>query len=413
MRAGETIAIRKDLRDTVYAAYVHGPETIMRPTRAIIHLENLKHNIRSVQAWTAVHSPGPPTVRPKLCIAVKADAYGHGIVETARAAVECGTEYLAVATVDEAVQVREAGIALPLLLYSLPGTTEIPTVIAMRITPLVTDRAYVEALARESRAQGLRTSCHIKVDTGMGRIGCRPEDAIRLVEAVHSHPELRLEGISTHYPMADHEDERYTRDQTARFASLIEDLRTRGVDPGLVHASNSGGVLRFPEGYFDMVRPGILVYGYYPGSELDRPIDLKPVMEFRSKLVFVKNVAPGTAISYGHTWKSSRDTWIGTVPCGYADGYPRLLSNRAQVWIDGRRCPVVGAVCMDQFMIDLGPGPPPERYTDVILFGPQQDNGGATPPDAAELATLCETIPYEITCSLSKRVPRIFTGELE
>ncbi|MFW6253167.1 MAG: alanine racemase, partial [bacterium] len=220
----------------------------MRPTRAIIHLENLKHNIRSVQAWTAAHSPGPATARPKLCIAVKADAYGHGIVETARAAVECGTEYLAVATVDEAVQVREAGISVPLLLYSLPGTSEIPVVVSQRLTPLVTDRAYVDALAEESRSQGVRTSCHIKVDTGMGRIGCRPEDTLDLARAILSHEALSLDGVSTHYPMADHSDDSYTREQTGRFASCVADLRDHDIDPGIVHASNSGGLLRVPEG---------------------------------------------------------------------------------------------------------------------------------------------------------------------
>jgi alanine racemase len=211
--------------------------------------------------------------------------------------------------------------------------------------------------------------------------------------------------------MADDADDSYTRDQTERFASCVADLRKHGIDPGIVHASNSGGLLRVPQGYFDMVRPGILVYGYYPGPELERPLHLQPVMEFRSKLVFIKKVVAGTPISYGHTWSSPRETWIGTVPCGYADGYSRLLSNRASVWVDGRRCPVVGAVCMDQFMIDLGPGPPPERYTDVVLFGPAREAGGEAVPDAAELAALCETIPYEVTCSLSKRVPRVFTFE--
>ena len=382
----------------------------MRSTRAVIHLENLRHNIRSVQAWAAAHTPGPADARPKLCIAVKADAYGHGIVEVARTAADCGTEYLAVATADEATRVRDADIDLPILLYSLPDTSEIPEVVSRGITPLVTDAGYVDALARESRAQGVRTACHIKVDTGMGRIGCQPHETLGLAQRIGSYPELHLAGVSTHYPLADDRDVGYTRDQTERFSSLIRDLRAQGIDPGLVHAANSGGVLRVPEGYFDMIRPGIMIYGYYPARELERPISLKPVMEFRSKLVFTKKVPAGTPVSYGHTWKSTRETWIGTVPCGYADGYVRMLSNAADVWIGGARYPVVGKVCMDQFMVDLGPGEPPARYSDVILFGPAPEGSATAPPDAAELAELCDTIPYEITCGLSSRVPRTYTG---
>jgi len=374
----------------------------MRSTRALIHLDNLARNIRALRNWTAEHAPASP---PMLCLAVKADAYGHGIEEVAATAVAEGVEYLAVATVDEAVQLRHAGIELPLLLYSLPNPTELEEIVAHRLTPLVGDAHLAETLNQECRRQGATIDIHLKVDTGMGRIGCPPSETGRLAKSAQSLPGVRLRGVSTHFAAADDRDPALTRTQLQRFERALEAIRAEGIDPGVIHAANSGAVLQYPESYYHMVRPGLAAYGYYPSQEMDRPLELRPVMELRSRIVFLKEVPAGTTISYGATYRTERRTWIGTIPCGYGDGYNRLLSNSGTVLAGGRRLPIVGRVCMDQLMVDCG-STPPELYAEVSLFGP--DAGG---PDAAELAGLCGTIPYEITCNISKRVPRIYSRD--
>lgn len=340
-----------------------------------------------------------------LCIAVKADAYGHGIEQIARTAVDAGVEYLAVATVDEAVAVREEGLSIPLLLYSLPAPEEIPTIVSHRITPLVADEQFVSRLDAEASRQGVIVPVHMKIDTGMGRIGCRPEEAGVLAEFIDNRGGVRLEGVSTHFPAADTTDRRFTNRQIETFNAAVEDIRRRGVDPGVIHASNSGGLLDYPEAHYDMVRPGILAYGYYPSGEQDRRLPVRPVMKLVSKVVFLKRVEQGTPISYGMTYRCPTETVIATIPVGYGDGYFRVLSNRATVSIGGTRYPVVGRVCMDQLMVDLGPSPDVRLYDEVVLFG--ADDGA---PTAEDLANLADTIPYEITCAISKRVPRIYRG---
>lgn len=369
----------------------------MRPTRAIIDLAAFAENIALIRSHVS------DDVR--LCIAVKADAYGHGIESIARTAVRAGVEYLAVATVDEALAVRHEGLEIPLLLYSLPAPEEIPDIITGGITPLVADTGFVERLDAEAIRQGVTLPVHIKVDTGMGRIGCTPEDAPAVAEEVANRRGLRLEGVSTHFPAADSTDRTFTRRQVELFDRTIERIKRRGVDPGILHASNSGGLLDYPEAHYDMVRPGILAYGYYPSNEQSRVLPVRPVMRLVSKVVFLKKVPRGTPISYGLTYRCPADTMIATVPVGYGDGYFRILSNRASVAIRGVRYPVVGRICMDQLMVDVGPNADVELFDEVVLFGDRDDA-----PTAEELATLAETIPYEITCAISKRVPRIYTG---
>jgi len=378
----------------------------MRATRAVIHLDNFRWNIRLIQSHLAAGlSPG--TRRPRICVAVKADAYGHGIDEIARTAVDEGVEYLAVATVDEAVAVRDTGLSVPLLLYSLPCPEEIEEIVRRDITPLVADQGLCSLLSAEGKRQNKRVVVHVKVDTGMGRIGCRPEDAPELAGFIAEDPWLSLEGVSTHFPVADSADRSFTEFQVDSFSRVIAAIRENGVDPGIVHAANSGGLLDYPSAWFDMVRPGILTYGYYPSREQRRPLAVKPVMELESRLVFLKSVPAQTPISYGLTFRTERETRIGTVPVGYGDGYNRLLSNKADVLVEeesgARRVRIAGRVCMDQFMVDLGPRSSTQLYDRVVLFGP--DPAG---PDAEELADILQTIPYEVTCNISKRVPRIF-----
>jgi alanine racemase len=366
----------------------------MRATRAVIHLSNLRHNIRLIRSHVTRLAPERA---PMLCVAVKADAYGHGIAEIGRTAVEEGVDYLAVATVDEAVALREADVAAPVLIYSLPIPEELTAIVEYRLTPLVGDRALVRMLAEEAKRQGRRIPVHVKIDTGMGRIGCTPEEAPELAEAVDQSAWLHLEGISTHFPVSDIADRAFTLEQVRIFQAAAEATRRRGIDPGILSAANSGAALTSPESYFDMVRPGILVYGYYPSHEQERSLAVRPVMELQSQLVFVKKVPAGTGISYGLTHRT------GTVPIGYGDGYSRLLSNRARMLVNGKSVPLVGRVCMDQCMVDLGPEPAGKLYDRVVLFGPDP-----TGPDAEELAGLIETITYEVTCAVSKRVPRLY-----
>ncbi|MFP4551655.1 MAG: alanine racemase [Spirochaetales bacterium] len=367
----------------------------MRATRALIRLDHFDHNIAQIRARVGSER--------LLCLAVKADAYGHGIVEIGRAAASAGVDYLAVATVDEGVELRYASIDLPILLYSLATPGEMQAVVSNGITPILSDRNQINDYNNEARSQGAELPVHMKIDTGMGRIGCRPEHAVELARAVVDADALTLGGVSTHFAGADMEDTAYTKRQMRRFEEAVEAIREAGIEPGIVHAANSGGVLGHPDSWYDMVRPGILAYGYAPAAEQTGIVEVRPVMELVSQVVFIKEVRAGESISYGMTWTAPSTTHIGTVPAGYGDGYNRLLSNRGEVSIAGVRYKIVGRVCMDQFMVDLGPVLSVERYQEVTLFGSE-----AGAPDAAELAELCETIPYEITCNVSKRVPRIY-----
>lgn len=368
----------------------------MRATRAIIDLDALSENLRQIR----VHI-GPA---PRVCLAVKADAYGHGTVPVSRAALAAGVEFLAVATVDEGRELRDSGICAPILLYTLPIPEELDAIVTHRITPVVGDLELVSALDHAARGKQ-PLLVHLKIDTGMGRLGCTPLEAPEIAAAIAQAPNLQLAGVSTHFPVSDERDEAFTNAQIARFDAAIESIRSAGINPGIVHAANSGAVLAHKASWNEMVRPGLLAYGYYPSREQKRVIPVRPVMELRSKVVLIKRVPAGTRISYGLTWKATRDTDIGTVPIGYGDGYSRLLSNRAEVLIGEHRYPIAGRVCMDQIMVDLGTSGAVKRYDDVVLFGPQ-----AGAPTAEELAELCGTIPYEVTCAVSKRVPRVYRG---
>lgn len=368
----------------------------MRATKAIIHLENLRHNIRLVRSHIGAH--------PKICMAVKADAYGHGVHKVVQTALSEGVDYFAIATVQEGIDIRSEGVEAPILLLSLPLPEELPEIIRHDLTPLVTDGGIVRMLDSTATEQGRRIDVHIKVDTGMGRIGCRPDEAAELAERVAASRSLRLAGVCTHFPAADLPDNPFTLAQIDRLSEVVAAIRSRGVDPGIVHAANSGGVLGYPTSHFDMVRPGILLYGYYPSRAQPRSLPVLPVMELESRIVFLKRVPEGTPISYGMTYSTPRATTIATIPVGYGDGYSRLLSGKSEVLIRGGRFPTAGTICMDQLMVDLGPGPEVELYEPVTLFGP--DRAG---PDAEEIAAAMGTIPYEVTCGINKRVPRIYT----
>lgn len=336
-------------------------------------------------------------------MAVKADAYGHGAIPISKVAEEEGIDYLGIATLEEGREIRKGGITIPLLLLGLPVPEEIPGVVHHNIIPVVADRSLISAFAMEAENQGKIVEVHLKVDTGMGRIGCRPEDTLPIIHFIRQHPSLRLGGVCTHFPAADSQDKSFTRHQIKLFLQAISQVKQEGINPGIIHAANSGAIIDLEDAHFNMIRPGILAYGYYPSTEQHRNLPITPVMELATKVVFLKKHPPGTPISYGMTYKTQSQTIIATLPIGYGDGYNRLLSNKGEVVIRHKRYPIIGRICMDQCMVELGIASPVQLYDNVILFGPSGEC-----PDAEELAGKIGTIPYEVTCMVGKRVPRIY-----
>ena len=372
----------------------------MRATRATVDLGRLRDNLAAVRDHLRSTRRGPRR-QPRVCLAVKANAYGHGAVPVARAALRAGVDAFGVATVAEGVELREAGIVAPILLFGLPLPEEATAIAVAGLTALCGDAALGRDLARAAAAVGRTVDAHLKIDTGMARIGCRPDEAAAIAERWRGLAGLRLTGVCTHFARSSEADQEFSRAQLAVFLEAIAPIPdhrrlTR-------HAANSGAIVGLPESHLDMVRPGVIAYGYYPGGDLPRTVAVQPVMELTTRAAYLKPLPAGTGISYGHTYRTTAATVIATLPVGYADGYPRLLSDRAEVLIDGRRYPVVGRICMDQCMVDLGPDSDVARYDHAVLFG--SDPAG---PDAAELADRIGTIPYEITTGISTRVPRIY-----
>jgi alanine racemase len=370
----------------------------MRATKAIIRLDRLRSNIAAVRAKIG------PNVR--VCVPVKADAYGHGAIRVAVAAIRSGATYLAVASVQEGVELREAGIVAPILLFSLPIPEELPEMVTHRIAPLVPDAEFAREVAEIAEAAGETLPVHLKIDTGMGRIGCRPEEAADLAVAVAAMKPLKIEGTATHLAVGDStdpEDIAYTKRQLEYFREALESIRKAGIDPGITHAAHSGGVALHADSFFDMVRPGLLTYGYPPAADRPDAVPVSPVMELETRVVFLKRVKKGESISYGRIWTADRETTIGTLPLGYADGLPRRLSGRISALVGDRAFPIVGRICMDQCMIDLGDDAGVKRWDRVTIFG-----GDVRGCSAADLAKELGTIPYEITCGINKRVPRVY-----
>jgi len=372
----------------------------MRTTKAIVYLDRFLGNFKAIQERI-----GP---QRRICVPVKADAYGHGATEIARLSVEAGAFCLGVATVQEGEALRNEGISAPILLFSQSLPYEIPEIIKNELSPLVSDSEIIEILAKTASEAGIRLPVHLKIDTGMGRIGCKPAEAPSLAKKIAASNALEYAGTATHLAVSDStapEDRAYTEQQIAIFKEALEQIRAGGVDPGIVHAANSGAVVLHPDAWFDMIRPGIILYGYnLTGTPSPK---IEPVMELRTSVTLIKRVKKGETVSYGRTWSAPHDTAIAILPVGYADGLPRLVSNKWQAVIGGKTYPLVGRICMDQCMADLGPdsvspvGREVRRWDEASIFG-----GPA--PSAAILAERIGTIPYEITCNINKRVPRVY-----
>lgn len=339
----------------------------------------------------------------ELCAVVKADAYGHGAEEVARATLEAGAAMLGVALVEEAIELRAAGIDDPVLLLSQAPPGAEAAAVEAGLTATVYTEAGADALSAAATAAGRDVAVHLKVNTGMNRVGCQPEDAVALARRIASTPGLRLGGTWTHFAVADEPDLDYTAAQAKLFDAVVADIVAAGIDPGTLHAANSAATLVDPVHYrYDMVRCGIALYGIAPAPGLAGSDALTPVMSLRSELTHVRRLAPGERISYGLRYELDRASWVGTVPLGYHDGVRRGLTGKADVLVGGRRRPVAGTITMDQLMVDLGEEEVPVG-TEVVLIGRQ----GAAEIRAEEWAGLLGTIGYEVTCGIGARVPRV------
>lgn len=318
--------------------------------------------------------------------------------------MEGGATWLATALVEEAVNLRHSGIDVPILVLSEPPASAMSTVAEHDMAVVLYTQDGIIAAARAGSQVGRPVHVHVKVDTGMHRVGAQPAEAVRLATMVADAEGVELEGLCTHFAVADEPERRdVTVRQLGRFTSVVDELEAAGIRPRLCHAANSAGTICFPEARLDMVRCGIAIYGLAPAPELKSLVDLRPALTLRSAVSFVKSLRAGQAVSYGLRWTAPQDTVVATVPIGYADGVPRRLSSvGGEALVGGRRLPIVGTVTMDQLLVDCGPGAEVRRGDEVVLIGAQ----GYESIGAWEWATKCDTIAYEVTCGISVRVPR-------
>ena len=381
----------------------------LKRTWAEIDLDALQDNYRAIAASLSGNS--------RVMAVVKADAYGHGAGMVARSLQEAGASWFGVSNLDEAMQIRSAGITEPILIFAYTPPSEAASLARLGISQTVLNGEYARELDAAAAAAGVTVRIHVKIDTGMSRVGlpyhseAEDRDTLIEIEAVKALPHLVMEGAFTHFASADEEDDGgYTRLQYTRFMEALALLEQRGVVFPLRHCCNSAGVLRYPEMHLDLVRPGIILYGLAPAPWMEGMLPLRPAMQLKTVVSMVKTVPAGTPVSYGRTFVTKRETRLATVPVGYADGYARTLSNRAHMLLCGREAPVVGRVCMDQCMLDVTAIPEAAEGMTVTAFG---RDGDAFLP-VGEIAALGGTIHYETICLIGKRVPRVFrqNGEI-
>lgn len=369
---------------------------MIRPTIAYIDLSALAHNYRALRAALGQ--------RVGVIAVVKADAYGHGAVPVARLLEGLGIRGLGVATVEEAVELRDGGIKSPIMVMGAAFGSQHRTVIDYQLTPVVGDAIDVPLFATAAAAVGQdRFSIHIKVDTGMARLGVTTDKFEAFMRACANHASIRVDGLATHFACAEEVDDKTTSHQLQKFIDCLHCAQKMGADPQWIHAANSAACLRFTNTHFDLVRPGIVLYGVMPSQSMV-PLSLKPVLTWQSRINALRHVPVGSPVSYGGTFVTTRPSVIATIPVGYADGYRRQLSNRAQVVVRQQRANVVGTVCMDLTMIDVTDIPGVAVGDVVNLLG----GGDACAVTPWELAQWAETIPYEIFVGISKRVPRSY-----
>jgi alanine racemase len=369
-----------------------------RPTWAEIDLDAIRYNFRQLKRLLDKET--------KILVAVKANAYGHGMLEISDTLVACGVDYLGVGTTDEALLLRKNGFKIPVLILGSVLDNEIMPIIKNKITATIPDVRLAYAIDRNASRAGKRAKVHIKVDIGMGRIGVWHQEAIGFIKHISKLQNIEIEGVFSHFPSAD-DDELLTRRQIRDFSLLIEELQNAGIYIKYNHMANSIAVVDYKDSHMNLVRPGLMIYGLHPSAKaLFYNVKLKPVLRLKSRVVFVKEVPPGRRISYGGSFITRRHTKIATIPIGYGDGLNRHLSNRGFVLVNGKKAPIVGRVCMDQIMVDVGSIDKVGIGTEVVLIGSQ----GKKRISVEEIAHLCDTIPYEVVCWFDNRVPRLYVG---
>jgi len=367
----------------------------IRPTTATIDLARLRFNHQAIKGLVGEEVG-------VLC-AVKGDAYGHGAIEVAQTLQDAGCEWFGVALVEEGLRLREAGIHVPVLCLEGVGPAGADAAMRNRLTPVLYDLAEAERIDRAASRRHEPCGVHLKVDTGMGRLGVPMPNWEGFLDRLTQYRWIRVDGIMTHLSTAEAQSPTVTDEQGRKFLEAVRAARSRGVRPTMLHMANSAALLGHPRLRFDLVRPGLLVYGVHPSAASVEQLTVEPVMSVKTRVLFVKDLPPGAGISYGRQFVTDRPSRIATLPVGYADGYPRALSNRGEVLIHGKRAPIRGAVCMDLVMIDVTDVETPVRSGDeVVLLGDQGDERITV----EELAVHAETIPYEILCGFSERVPR-------
>ncbi|NLM45189.1 MAG: alanine racemase [Firmicutes bacterium] len=375
----------------------------LRPAWAEIDLRAVAHNVRQFRALIPAET--------KLMAIVKANAYGHGAVPVAKAAVAAGASWLGVGMLEEAVELRDYGLDVPILILGFTPANYAPYLLEYNVTPSLFTQKEALAFSEAALRAGRTMDVHVKVDTGMGRVGCFPaESAVDFIAAAAALPGLRVTGLYSHFAAADSSDLASARRQLQCFLELAARLEARGIRIPLRHIANSAGVINLPEAALDMIRIGIGLYGLYPSAETRQDVvQLQPVMSLKAKLVYVKDVPAGTGISYGSTYVTQKPSRIATLNIGYGDGYNRRLSNRGQVVVRGRRAPVVGRICMDQTMICIDGIEEARTGDTALLFGREK----AAELHVDEVAGWLDTINYEVVTAISHRVPRVYLGEDE
>lgn len=372
----------------------------LRPAWLKIDLENYGHNISLIKNELKENT--------LLTAVVKADGYGHGAVEVSKKALKSGADRLAVAILDEALELRKAGFKdTEILILGWTPKEQYKKIVENNLIQTIYD--YDNALALNNMAEQLnqKAKIHIKIDTGMGRLGIKAAAGLEFVEKITKLPNIIIEGIYTHFAAADEADKEFTFKQFDKFKKLTSKLKENNINIPIKHVSNSAAFLDVPELQMDMVRAGIISYGLWPSKEVKNRINLKPVMSLKSRLAHVKIVDKGTPISYGRTYRTKKKSKIGTIPLGYADGYDRLLSSNFEIIIKGKKVPIIGRICMDQFMVDLTTVETAKKGDLVTLIG--EDQGVQI--TAAEMAEKIHTINYEIVSSFTKRLPRVYIEE--
>ena len=373
-----------------------------RPVWAEIDLDAIAHNVREIRKITSPQA--------KVMAIIKADGYGHGAEEVGRIALQNGADRLGVAILNEALALREAGFEVPILVLGYTPEEQAETIVANGITQTVFSFSLAQAISQAGTKLGKKATIHLKLDTGMGRVGVNPAKIVEFVKELSTLPNLEVEGMFTHFAVADELDKTYTEGQFTKFMGAVKALEKEGIRLPIYHVCNSAALIDLPQMHLDMVRPGIILYGLYPSPEVKKErILLKPALSLKAKVGYVKKVGEGTSISYGRRYIAQEERLIATLPLGYADGLTRLLFDKGGALIKGQRASIVGRVCMDQCMIDVSNIPGVEAGEEAVLIGCQ----GGSCILAEEVAQQIGTINYEVVCMINKRVPRVYLENQE